>query len=156
MERTHDVSRVDWPVLRAATGTRGPRDAVRLRQRWFGSPFGAVAPLLPASGTLLDLGCGFGVLGACLALGSPERQVLGLDVDPRKIARGRAWYGHLTNLRLEEADLADAPLPESEGAVLYDVLHHLEAPEDLLARDARALTPGGILVVKENDVRPAW
>ncbi len=145
-----------WPDLRDATRTRGPRDALRLRQRWFGSPFAAVEPLLPHEGVFLDLGCGFGVFAATLALGSRDREVLGVDVDAPKIARARAWYGHLPNLRFEVSDLDQDELPTVDAVVIYDVLHHLHDADALLERAARALRPGGALVVKENDVEPPW
>lgn len=145
-----------WSHLRDATRTRGVRDALRLRQRWFGSPFAAVEPFVPRAGDILDLGCGFGVLGAWLALTSPSRQVTGLDVDAGKIARGQAWYGHLPNLALTHADLDETELPASDAIVIYDVLHHLPDADATLAAAARALRPGGVLVVKENDVTPAW
>ena len=150
------MSGLTWSRIRNATRTRGWRDALRLRQRWFGSPFAAVEPLVPREGTILDLGCGFGVMTACLALGAPGRRVIGLDVDAGKIARGRRWYGHLAGVALHETDLDATPLPEADGVVLYDVLHHLADADAMLARVARALRPGGVLVVKENDVAPAW
>ncbi len=147
---------IRWPKLRDATRTRGTRDALRLRQRWFGSPFSAVEPLLPREGTILDLGCGFGVFAATLALGATGRRVIGLDVDAPKIARAQAWYGHLPNLRFVVGDLDHDDLPEADAVVIYDVLHHLQDADALLARAARALRPGGMLVVKENDVTPPW
>lgn len=104
---------------------------------------------------MLDLGCGFGVLAALLALDSPARAVEGRDVDARKIARGRAWYGHLPNLRLEVGGV-DAPLPTCDAVVFYDVLHHLDDGDAALRSAASALRPGGVVVVKENDLRPAW
>jgi SAM-dependent methyltransferase len=141
--------------VRDATRTRGPRDALRLRQRWFGTPFRAVAARVPRAGTVLDIGCGFGVLAALLALDAPAREVIGLDVDARKIARGRAWYGHLRNLRLEDAGGHDV-WPSCDAVVFHDVLHHLGDADDALRRAARALRPGGVVVVKENDVEPPW
>jgi SAM-dependent methyltransferase len=150
------VSAVTWPRLRDATRTRGWRDALRLRQRWFGSPFAAVEPLVPRAGTVLDLGCGFGVMAACLSLGAPERRVVGLDVDAGKVARGQRWYGHLPGVDLRVADLDATPFPAADAVVLYDVLHHLADADTALARAAGALRPGGVLVVKENDVTPAW
>jgi SAM-dependent methyltransferase len=144
-----------WPVLRDATRTRGARDALRLRQRWFGTPFRAVAAHVPRHGTVLDVGCGFGVLGALLALDSPARRVIGLDPDAGKIARGRAWYGHLPNVELRLAG-AEEDWPPCDAVVFHDVLHHLPDAEAALRRAARVLRPGGVVVVKENDVEPPW
>jgi 16S rRNA (guanine1207-N2)-methyltransferase len=44
------------------------------------------APELPATGDLLDLGCGWGALALAMALDSPGAQVWALDVNSRAVA----------------------------------------------------------------------
>ncbi len=120
----------------------------RVWQRWTGTPFAAVAAHLPPEGTILDLGCGFGMFAALLALQSPGRRVIGLDGDADRIAVARALFGDLATF--QQADLgASTPLPDADAAVFYDVLHHL-ADADAALRRVRA----PLLVVKENDVVP--
>jgi 16S rRNA (guanine1207-N2)-methyltransferase len=46
----------------------------------------AEVPDPPATGTLLDLGCGWGPITLALALASPQARVLGVDVNPRALA----------------------------------------------------------------------
>lgn len=121
---------------------------VRVWQRWTGTPFAAVAAHLPEQGTLLDLGCGFGMFAALLALQSPGRRVIGLDGDAGRIAVARDLFGDLATF--EQADLSTgAPLPDADAAVFYDVLHHLPDADATLRRVRSPL-----LVVKENDVVP--
>jgi SAM-dependent methyltransferase len=128
---------------------------MRLRQRWYGTPFDAVLARVPAGARVVDVGCGFGLLAAALAV--EGRRVTGIDLDAGKIARGRALFGAIPGLDLEEGDLATAALPACDAVVICDVLHHLRDPvvERVLAAAFDRLRPGGVLVVKENDVGPA-
>lgn len=132
----------------------GLRGRVRVAQRWTGSPMRAVAAELPERGEILDLGCGFGLFDAVLALAAPGRRVTGRDVDEGKVARARRLFGDLAAFEVkgvgEEEDAA------WDAVVFYDVLHHLDDADAALRSAARALRPGGRLVVKENDVRPLW
>lgn len=112
--------------------------------------------MVPSRGTIVDAGCGFGLFSALLALRQPEREVLGLDLDGEKIRRARFLFGELPNLRFEVASLEKAELPPCDGVVIYDVLHHLSRPKvDALLRSIRRQLRG-TLVIKENDVEPAW
>lgn len=138
--------------VRRRAGRAGWRARLRVWQRWTGTPYAAVAAVIPTSGRVVDLGCGFGMFAALLAVDAPGREVLGLDVDAARIRRARALFGDLA--RFEVADLAVAALPGADTFVLYDVLHHLADSDALLRRVAAALPPGGRLVVKENDVEP--
>lgn len=47
------------------------------------------APLPPASGTLLDLGCGYGPIACALATRSPGADVVAVDVNARAVALTR-------------------------------------------------------------------
>lgn len=134
-------------VRRRAAGY-GPAMRLRVWQRWTGTPYAAVAACLPRAGTILDLGCGFGMFAALLALDAPERRVVGVDVDPGRIATARALFGDLADFRVLSLPGA---LPPADAAVYYDVLHHLaDADGAIRAVDAP------LLVVKENDVEPPW
>lgn len=123
-------------------------------QRWTGTPYAVAGDLLPASGTLLDLGCGFGMLSALLAVHAPGRAMIGLDVDAAKIARARRLFGDLARFEVVDfaAPLVDLPL--ADAVVTWDVLHHLADPLGLLRFALARLRPGGVLLVKENDTVP--
>lgn len=121
-------------------------------QRWTGTPYAVVGAAVPREGRVLDLGCGFGMFAALLALDAPAREVAGLDVDAGKVRRARALFGDLAHF--ERVDLGEGALPEADTCVVYDVLHHLADADALLRRVAGSLPPGGRLVVKENDVEP--
>lgn len=134
------------------------RARARLWQRWTGTPMRLVSAHVPREGQIVDLGCGFGLFAAWLALEAPTRRVWGVDMDGSKITRAQHWFGHLDNVRFALGDLETVTVPPCDAVVIYDVLHHLrpEAAEALLSRAWSALRPGGLLVVKENDTSPPW
>jgi len=128
--------------------------------------------LLPAEGTLLDLGCGRGLMLAVLAAArelwetgrwpsgwppAPARLILrGIEVRPRVAVSAREALGDAA--LIEEADLRDAEVPPSDAILLFDVLQMMpqEAQEALLERVTRALKPGGVLVIREADRSGGW
>lgn len=123
--------------------------------------------VLPDSGTLVDLGCGQGILLALLAAAReqyargqwppgwpapPARLSLrGYDLRDRSIRAGSvALNGEAA---LECRDIRGLELPRAAAIVALDVLYHLETAdqERVLESAARALEPGGILVVRESN-----
>jgi SAM-dependent methyltransferase len=99
---------------------------------------------------LLDIGCGMGLLGMYLAEHGQQRDYLGLDNDPRKIASARAIAAeHYPHMRFVEGDAG--ALPDFSGNVaILDALHYM--PFDLQQRvldgAASRVAPGGILLVR--------
>lgn len=125
------------------------------------------ADLLPRRGRLLDLGCGRGILLALLRTAaelfesnewnSPtpappsELDLQGVELRPAHAAIARRVLGN--DAQIEVAGLS-AYQPRSCVAVtMFDVLHYLnlDAQRDLIERIARALQPGGVLLIREAD-----
>lgn len=76
-----------------------------LKERWFVRARLALAPLhelaARARGNhLLDIGCGHGALLALLAVDHPERRVLGIDPDARKLDWARRSVGFVPRATL--------------------------------------------------------
>ena len=128
--------------------------------------------LLPADGTLVDLGCGRGFMLTLLAAArqkwangvwpagwppAPTRLVLrGVELRSRIVASARQALGEAGTI--EEADVRAVALPRSDAVLLFDVLQmmHYDAQDQLLARIASSLAPGGVLVVREADRAGGW
>ena len=116
---------------------------------------------LPRRGRILDVGCGFGLFDLYFALRSPEREILGVDINERRleIARQAAAELGLSNLRFEHMNVAERqPDEPCDGMVTLDILHHVPpaSAERLLAVAYGCLSDGGVLVAKDVDTRPAY
>lgn len=130
--------------------------------RWLSCPFAAVEAELPPAGPILEVGCGHGLFSLYAAVAGPGRQVEGVDIDADKIAIGRAAASTLepsgADVTLEAVPPGWHPTGTWDAVVVVDVLYLLgPGPgEDLLDACAAAVAPGGRLVVKEIDLKPAW
>ena len=102
---------------------------------------------------LLDLGTG---AGAMLELLAPQAaRAVGVDQSAAMLAlaRARIEEAGLRHVSLRQGDIY-APPVERDGydlVVIHQVLHFLDDPARALAEAARALTPGGRLVVVDFD-----
>ena len=115
-----------------------------------------MAPADPAGARVLELGCGDG--GNLLAVASawPGARVVGIDLAPGAIARGRSAASELglANLDLRCGDIAK--LPDDLGEFDYVIAHGVYSwvPEDvrgaLLDACRRFLAPQGVAFVSYN------
>ncbi|MFN2505706.1 MAG: methyltransferase domain-containing protein [Acidimicrobiales bacterium] len=130
--------------------------------RWATCPFPKVAAAVPERGRVLEIGCGYGLFSCHLALTSPQREVLGVDVDVDKIVHGRFAAEKARNLGAECELHLEPPgeVPEGpwDAVVIVDVLYLLDpdAQAGLLHSCAEQLALGGVLVVKEMASSPRW
>jgi 2-polyprenyl-3-methyl-5-hydroxy-6-metoxy-1,4-benzoquinol methylase len=127
-----------------------------LRQRFLDE----IGQYLPATGVVLDIGCGFGLFSLYYAATGPGRLVRGVDLDRRRIgiARRAASRLALDNVVYEEGDARDFKGDtEVAAAYMLDIVHHVPpaAVPPLLRQLHRAVMPGGVLLVKDVDTRPA-
>jgi 2-polyprenyl-3-methyl-5-hydroxy-6-metoxy-1,4-benzoquinol methylase len=129
--------------------------------RWRSCPFEAVLERVPESGRILEVGCGHGLLAAWLAMTSPRRRVLGIDVATDKIfvaqaAAEEAARRGISNLEFRRTAPGELPAGPWNAILFVDVLYLLEPTdqERLLRAAAKSLGPGGVLLVKEASNRP--
>lgn len=133
-------------------------DRLHVWVRWRSCPLPEVVDAVPPAGRVLEVGCGHGLVTNLLADTSEARTVVGVDIDPRKVAVAR------TSLRPGDATrfevIAPGELPDGpfDAVVIVDVLYLLDAADrDTLVADAvQRLAPGGTLVVKEVADTPRW
>lgn len=165
-----------WQLVRgqvAALGTAG-QDAERLRsvlaqrstrsREFFSSAagewdrlraelFGRRADLVGLLGlmddawTVGDLGCGTGQISQSLA--PFVRRVIAVDSSPAMLDAARARLAGLENVETREGELESLPIADGEldAAIAFLVLHYVTDPAEALAQAARALRPGGRLLV---------
>jgi len=146
------VRSYDDPIVRAYCWAR----FAIMRQRFLDE----IGQYLPPTGVVLDIGCGFGLFSLYYAATGPNRLVRGVDFNRSRIAMARRAAGRLglSNVSYEEGDARDFK-GDSEVAAAYmlDIVHHVppDSVPPLLRQLHRAVTPGGTLLVKDVDTRPA-
>jgi uncharacterized protein (DUF2062 family)/trans-aconitate methyltransferase len=104
------------------------------------------------SGTVVDLGCGYGMALCFAAFGDDRRRLVGCDLDAHRIAVARQALATL-NADVSVADIRHFEIPPAGLILIMDVLQCLLAAEQtaLLERCCSALAPDGILVFRVPD-----
>jgi SAM-dependent methyltransferase len=90
------------------------------------------------SGSVLDIGCGIGDMVR------HRPQTVGVDVNPKAVAFCQSQGLRVQLMQPDRLPFTDC---EFDGAVLDNVLEHLERPEPLLAEVRRVLKEAGSFVV---------
>lgn len=129
--------------------------------RWMTCPIGPIETLLPVRGTILDWGCGHGVLSLWAAHGGNARTVHGVDIDEDKIAaakRATARAGLDDRVSFSVVGSHDDPNGQWDAVIINDVLYLLEPARqrEMVEAAAASLSPGGFLVIKDMADSPRW
>ncbi|MBO2454749.1 methyltransferase [Actinomadura barringtoniae] len=111
-------------------------------------------PPPPATGNLLDIGCGYGPIALTMATRSPQASVFGVDVNARALdlAAGNATTAGLDNVRFSLADELDPALTFAAIWSNPPIRIGKAALHDLLLTWLPRLQPGGLahLVVQKH------
>lgn len=99
---------------------------------------------------LMDIGCGMGLLGMYLAEQGQQRDYIGVDNDPRKIASATVIASeHYPRMHFVQSDAGTLPA-FSGNVALLDALHYM--PHELQGRVVNAaaerVAPGGVLMIR--------
>jgi SAM-dependent methyltransferase len=123
--------------------------------------------LLPDRGTLLDLGCGQGILLALLTAAKEQYRagawprdwpppplhldLRGFDLRKDRVETARQALG--SDAQVTQGDLRGLDLEPCSVIIVFDVMLYLSEAEQqrLLDRAAAALEPGGLLLLREAD-----
>jgi uncharacterized protein (DUF2062 family)/2-polyprenyl-3-methyl-5-hydroxy-6-metoxy-1,4-benzoquinol methylase len=114
--------------------------------------FGLIAAETLGSGTVVDLGCGYGMALCFEAFGDSSRRLVGCDLDAHRVAVAREALRAL-NAEVSVGDVRHFELPPAGLILILDVLQYLSADEqlDLLKRCCSALAPQGKLIFRVHD-----
>ena len=125
-----------------------PRYFARLKMR-LDPMFARLADFLPDEGSVLDIGCGFGVTAAWTLARSAEVRVVAVEPDEDRASVARFVLGERGEVHVGAAPAALPEVRASAGLCL-DVIHHLD--DDGLAKSLahmrRCLRPGGKFVLR--------
>lgn len=113
---------------------------------------------VPQRGRIVDLGCGNGLFAFILKLGSPLREIIGLDFDEKKLRQAQQIQPLRPLCRFILSDLGQLNFPDADVYTLIDVLYLLpgELQLAILKKCYDLLPPGGYILLKEIDTRPRW
>lgn len=137
-----------------------------LKERLFVRGRLALAPLEEVAArargnSILDVGCGHGVLVALLAHEHPERRIVGIDPHVQKIEWARDAFASNSNIEMRAClieDLAAQRPGEFDCVIVADVLC-LVAQEywpSFLTAARTLLRPGGQLLLKDAEDDGSW
>jgi SAM-dependent methyltransferase len=123
--------------------------------------------VFPDRGSLLDLGCGQGIVLSLLEAAKAQYRAgawprdwpappLNLDLQGLELREDRVQAAHRalgSSVRVDRGDLRKFDFRPCSAIVLLDVLHYIGDVEQrrVLDRAASALDPGGCLVLRETD-----
>lgn len=122
-------------------------------------PLEKIAEVVPQSGTILDVGCGYGLLDLYLATNYPERQVIGSELNGKRVSIAKKISENITNLKFYEKNLLDRnEIKQVDCVILIDLLHHVtyEQQNDLLQSVSSILPVGGKLIIKDMNDHPIF
>jgi SAM-dependent methyltransferase len=107
---------------------------------------------------LLDIGCGPGLLAACLRRHGFTAPIHGVDYDVEKVALTQQAFGSLPQVSFMAAD-ARRGLPDHHGHVtMLDTIQFFQPGELqlLLERSAARVAPGGKLIIRTALRDESW
>jgi len=115
---------------------------------------------LPQKGTVLDVGCGFGLFSFFFALSAEERNLIGVEINGNRIAAAnkvRQKLGLDGKIEFHVSDVSDYPFQEPVDAiVMLDLFHHVppETALRILDKFQEILREDGILIIKDITSKP--
>ncbi|QSQ20728.1 metalloregulator ArsR/SmtB family transcription factor [Pyxidicoccus parkwayensis] len=121
----------------------------KLRRELFGERFDVLGllALFDSTWRVGDLGCGTGQTSEMLA--PYVRKVIAVESSAAMFKAAKTRLGDLDNVELHRGDLHALPVDDGtlDVALLHLVLHHVAEPPAVLAEAARALVPGGRILL---------
>lgn len=133
---------------------RGVRATAGLKKGYSGNR-PDIIKLIPGNpGTILDVGCGAGVLGKCIKDQWPDCVVTGIDADPGLLETAQRHLDRTVPYNLELHKGALPKMDQRFDVIIFaDVLEHLSSPETTLRDACLLLKPGGHVVTSIPNVR---
>lgn len=107
--------------------------------------------------SLIDLGCGIGLLSFYLREHGYIAPIIGIDFDGRKIDLARKAAQRYRGIDFIEADARD-PLPDNHNVVILDILHYFDAEsqQKILTNAAKAVPRGGAVILRQPIRDASW
>jgi 2-polyprenyl-3-methyl-5-hydroxy-6-metoxy-1,4-benzoquinol methylase len=128
-------------------------------QTWFAAVPDLESRLADGGARVLDIGCGVGWSSVSIAQAYPNATVLGVDLDPGSIAAAQQVAeaeGVTDRVTFEVRDVATLSGAGYDVATMFEMLHDLARPVEVLRVAREALAPGGVVLVADEPVGEAY
>ena len=118
-------------------------------------PIDKIEKLLPPKGLILDVGCGYGLTSIFFAQ-NKNRQIIGSEIDKKRIILAKKISSSIPNLSFENSDLIGQSKSKFDAILAIDLLHHLNPSQKkiFLTNSFSKLKNDGILIIKDIDTKP--
>jgi 2-polyprenyl-3-methyl-5-hydroxy-6-metoxy-1,4-benzoquinol methylase len=107
--------------------------------------------IIPRSGSIVDIGCGYGFLSYMLGLTSPQREITGIDYDEDKIRVANNCAIKTPHIHFIAQDITEYEFPKADVFVMNDVLHYLPAGLQIetIEKCIGKLNPDGMILIRD-------
>lgn len=114
----------------------------------------------PRKGLIVDVGCGYGVLANYFSLNLPDAQIIGVDINSKRIAAASKTIGKRGNIKFLAQDIVKWDWPKCTGITMTAFLHHISPANQMLMLDIayQNLEREGVLLITEvvPDAKPVY
>jgi len=121
-------------------------------------PVSKIETLLPKTGSILDVGCGYGFTSIFFAIQNKNRQIFASEIDHKKIILAKKVSLSIPNLFFETSDLIKKNKSTFDTIIAIDLLHHIsQTQKNIFLKDSFSkLKPNGLLIIKDINTRPLF
>jgi len=85
-------------------------------------PLSEIDKVVPKEGTIVEIGCGHGIITNFLSLTSESRKMIGVDIDSRRIDIAKSTIGNRKNIDFVLGDFRNLQFREIDMIILFGVI----------------------------------
>lgn len=133
-----------------------------LQRIFFGPTHAAMLEALkkvPSNSSILDVGCGTGMLAAKLLSSSPDNFVVGVDLSSGMIEQAQQAckpFGSRTRFVVGDSEHLPFPSGSFDAVTCSHSFHHYPNQEAVVREFARVLRPNGVLLLADANRDNLW
>ncbi len=124
---------------------------IRVKNRFI-LPISAIDRETPKSGSICELGSGFGMVSLYLGLSSKERTIEGYELSKKRVKQANKATRKIKNVSFLQRNLVTDPVTKRyQTFLMVDFLHHIpyRSQISILKGIAKVQRPGDQLIIKE-------
>lgn len=109
---------------------------------------------VPRGASILEVGCGSGKLSRYLTKTLKCKRFVGIDLDPKKVARAESQNEYSTRMIFQVANANKLPFEDNsfDAIIETDLLHHLPDWRKAMREIHRVLKPNGKFIARDLSI----